>query len=366
MGPLFLCVLNIQNKNNIMANYINTGLTKLARALVRWDPKWLTSWVEVWRTAKALEAHVVGAKHINRITKDNQIARRTILDTCLRYHLTTTPFAKSVSDAFDLKYYLSLNNKTIDYIDQVQAIIGVQPMTGPVSLVYNLAYAMDDGAMKLRVDKNAVEAKTTPLVTCPVEQLESLPNSNVMEDWAMQMTAIQSGHAIITNVLNIIRSTVDEITPISMSATAEEVLINIHRLSNDIAHKTKRGAGNVVVMNQPTFTRLVSFGRRDLFDTLDNVIIDGVTFVGTTAGKAIQLYVSNLLPPDVDALIAYKGGNGDTDSGVIYTPYIPIVTNGVHIDADTFQPQVRLSTRSGCWVSPNVGDYYRAIKLTFE
>jgi hypothetical protein len=46
-------------------------------------------------------------------------------------------------------------------------------------------------------------------------------------------------------------------------------------------------------------------------------------------------------------LMGYKGGTGEMDSGYFYCPYVPLVSSGVVVNADTFNPHVSLMTRYG-------------------
>ena len=47
------------------------------------------------------------------------------------------------------------------------------------------------------------------------------------------------------------------------------------------------------------------------------------------------------------AIVGYKGGSGETDTGYIYAPYLPLMTGGVVVDPNTFQPLVKFMTRYG-------------------
>jgi hypothetical protein len=48
-----------------------------------------------------------------------------------------------------------------------------------------------------------------------------------------------------------------------------------------------------------------------------------------------------------DILIGYKGGSSELDSGYFYCPYIPLMSTGIVMDANTFMPAVSLMTRYG-------------------
>jgi hypothetical protein len=70
-------------------------------------------------------------------------------------------------------------------------------------------------------------------------------------------------------------------------------------------------------------------------------------------------------------LVGYKGGNGETDAGYFYCPYIPLMSSGVVVNPVTFQPVVSLMTRYGRLVLTdptlslgNSADYYGKVAVT--
>jgi len=69
-------------------------------------------------------------------------------------------------------------------------------------------------------------------------------------------------------------------------------------------------------------------------------------------------------------LVGYKGGNGETDTGYFYCPYIPLMSSGVVVNPITFQPVVSLMTRYGKTSFTNTtsslgnsADYYGKINV---
>ena len=70
-------------------------------------------------------------------------------------------------------------------------------------------------------------------------------------------------------------------------------------------------------------------------------------------------------------IMGYKGGNGETDAGYFYAPYIPLMSSGVIVNPTTFQPVVSLMTRYGktSFTDPttslgNSRDYYGNITVS--
>jgi hypothetical protein len=69
-------------------------------------------------------------------------------------------------------------------------------------------------------------------------------------------------------------------------------------------------------------------------------------------------------------LLGYKGGSGEMDSGYFYCPYVPLMSSGVVVDPNTFNPHVSLMTRYGKATFTNTAtslgnsaDYYGRISV---
>ncbi len=163
------------------------------------------------------------------------------------------------------------------------------------------------------------------------------------------------------------------------------VLIN--RVANEIARKTRRGAGNYVVVS-PLVVSVLQSAAKSVFAPAIEGSFKGpnnTMMVGTLNGT-IKVYsylwnqagafqdLSGPGAPAVGAqatdviLVGYKGGNGETDSGYFYCPYIPLMSSGVIVNPVTFQPVVSLMTRYGKCVFTqaqtslgNSADYYGKI-----
>ena len=123
------------------------------------------------------------------------------------------------------------------------------------------------------------------------------------------------------------------------------VLIN--RVANLIAQRTRRGAGNWAVVSPASLTVLQSattsaFARttEGTFETPTNT-----KFVGTLNG-AMRVFVNSYAPDTQPVLVGYKGSS-ETDAAAFYCPYIPLMSSGVVLDPNTFEPVVSFMTRYG-------------------
>lgn len=166
--------------------------------------------------------------------------------------------------------------------------------------------------------------------------------------------------------------------------------ILINKVANEIGAKTRRGPGNWLVGGHLITSLLQSASKSVFAPAVSGSFSDptGNKLVGTLNGQ-MKVYSYNWGLQDAwqldssgstvgmvnavgdageDILIGYKGGSSELDSGYFYCPYIPLMSTGVVMDANTFMPAVSLMTRYGKATFTNTGtslgnsaDYYSRI-----
>ena len=122
--------------------------------------------------------------------------------------------------------------------------------------------------------------------------------------------------------------------------------VQINRVSNLIAQRTRRGAGNWAVVS-PTVLTLLQSATTSAFARTTEGTFEAPTntkFVGTL-NSAMKVYVNGYATTD-DVLIGYKGSS-ESDAAAFYCPYIPLMSSGVVLDPATFEPVVSFMTRYG-------------------
>ena len=133
------------------------------------------------------------------------------------------------------------------------------------------------------------------------------------------------------------------------------VAVVINRVANEIGRKTRRGAANWIVVS-PMMVSVLQSASKSVFAPAVEGSFKGPNnsmLVGTLNGSIkVYSYLFNQNQPGALAsvdqiLIGYKGNTGQTDAGYIFSPYIPIISSGTIIDAQTFTPRVSLMTRYG-------------------
>lgn len=162
------------------------------------------------------------------------------------------------------------------------------------------------------------------------------------------------------------------------------VLIN--KVSNAIAAKTRRGAGNFIVVS-PQIVSVLQSAAKSVFAPAVSGSFEGpnnTRLVGVLNGT-IKVYsflfnasfgtvaAASAVPGGATSsseivLVGYKGGAGETDSGYFYCPYVPLMTSNTVVDPSTYNNQLMVMTRYGkvTFVSnstslANSADYYGKI-----
>lgn len=156
--------------------------------------------------------------------------------------------------------------------------------------------------------------------------------------------------------------------------------VRINEVANEIARKTRRGPGNFIVLS-PMLVSVLQSAAKSVFAPAVEGSFKGpnnTMLVGTLNGTIkVYSYLWNQAQPGSSApfgtdkiLVGYKGGNGETDAGYFYCPYIPLMSSGVVVNPVTMQPVVSLMTRYArvALTDPNTSlgnsaDYYGKINV---
>ena len=286
-------------------------------------------------------------------------------------------------------------------------IVGVQPMTGPVAQIHTLRvrYADSVGAgtsggdaatagdealspfriattysgaqtgkasstatlegtpgnrINVQILKQVVEAKTRKLsarwtfeAAQDAQSMHGLDvEAEIMAALAQEIT-VEIDQEVLGSLSALASTATDNYNQATVSGTATFVgdehaalAVLINRSANKIAQRTRRGAGNWAVVSPSALTVLQSattsaFARstEGTFEAPTNT-----KFVGTL-NSAMKIYVNTYASNDT-VLVGYKGSS-ESDAAAFYCPYIPLMSSGVVLDPNTFEPVVGFMTRYG-------------------
>ena len=285
-------------------------------------------------------------------------------------------------------------------------IIGVQPMTGPVGQIHTLRVRYADNGdgvtagdealspfkiaaaysgnnvdatpranttaalegtpgkrMSIQILKAPVEAKSRKLSarwTFEAAQDAQAQQGIDIEAEIMAALAQEITAEIDQEILNSLRglASVEQTYDQSLvSGTATFVgdehaalAIQINRVANLIAQRTRRGAANWAVVSNQALTILQSATTSAFARTTEGTFEapTNTKFVGTL-NNAMRIYVDAYKSDSDDnnqVLIGYKGPS-EADAPAFYCPYIPLMSSGVVLDPNTFEPVVGFLTRYG-------------------
>ena len=133
------------------------------------------------------------------------------------------------------------------------------------------------------------------------------------------------------------------------------LMFQIEREANEIAKKTRRGKGNIIITSSDVASALQMAGVLDYAPALDsnNLSVDdaGNTFVGVLNGR-YRVYVDPYAVTNAANyfVVGYKGSSS-YDAGMFYCPYVPLQMVRA-VDTSTFQPKIGFKTRYGLVRNP--------------
>ena len=159
-------------------------------------------------------------------------------------------------------------------------------------------------------------------------------------------------------------------TPTYVGDRHASLAILMNQQANIIAQRTRRGSANWCIVS-PTMLSVLQSATTSAFARTTEGTFDAPTnvkFAGTLNGT-MKVFV-NTFAADDNILLGYKGQQ-ESDAAAFYCPYIPLMSSGVVMDPQTFEPVVSFMTRYGYKELSNVAnsfgnaaDYVRKISPT--
>jgi hypothetical protein len=286
-------------------------------------------------------------------------------------------------------------------------LVGVQPMTGPVGQIHTLRVryadsfnstngtdttageealspfkiaegysgnAADDKAaptaaleglagnrMNIQILKQTVEAKTRKLsARWTFESAQDAQSQHgidveaeVMAALAQEITA-EIDREVLSSLRSLAGNALLTYDQAAVSGTATFVgdehaalAVQINRVANVIAQRTRRGAGNYAVVSPFALTILQSATTSAFARTTEGSFEapTNTKFAGTL-NNAMRVYVDTYAGDATGVLIGYKGST-ESEAPAFYCPYIPLMSSGTVLDPSTFEPVVSFMTRYG-------------------
>lgn len=248
--------------------------------------------------------------------------------------------------------------------DSLNDIIGLQPMTGPVGFCFMMKYneqpseSQTEGKrLSLTIEKEVVEAASRKLQSAWTTEAaqDALRFHNIDLDreikYALaQEIATEYVMDVISRLTTLAGDPVKEIE-VTDYPDPNKLLCEINVAANQIAAKTRRGAGNYIICS-PTFVSWLETNELLIpHSPSDNDRQYGsltLKHVGTLNSRPVRVYCNQYSTTD-DVIVGYQGATA-VDAGLILCPYVPAIPTKA-LDLATFQPQMQVVTRYGVAVN---------------
>ena len=279
----------------------------------------------------------VGQIHTLRVRYADSMASSATATTAGEEALSPFKIAEGYSGAGDAATY---NDKTANTTASLEGVAGKR--------------------LSIQILKQTVEAKTRKLSarwTFEAAQDAQAQQGIDIEAEIMAALAQEITAEIDQEILSSLRTlagTVETYDQAAVSGTATFVgdehaalAVQINRVANLIAARTRRGAGNYAVVSPFALTLLQSATTSAFARTTEGTFEapTNTKMVGTLNG-AMKVYVDAYAADSTEVLIGYKGSS-ESDAPAFYCPYIPLMSSGVVLDPSSFEPVVSFMTRYG-------------------
>jgi len=298
-------------------------------------------------------------------------------------HTLRVRYADSVADTSGTPYATSVTagDEALSPFKIAQAYSG-DPATGRASSTSALE-GVPGNRINVQIMKQVVEAKTRKMsarwtfeAAQDAQAMHGLDvEAEIMAALAQEIT-VEIDQEII-NSLSALAAQEFTYNQANVSGTATFVgdehaalAVLINRAANLIAQRTRRGAGNWAIVSPAALTVLQSATTSAFARTTEGTFEapTNTKFVGTLNG-AMRIYVNSYANDSTPVLVGYKGSS-EADAAAFYCPYIPLMSSGVVLDPQTFEPVVGFMTRYG-YVEltntasslGNAGDYVSEIAI---
>lgn len=297
---------------------------------------------------------------------DQSLVRLLLTNQLLSLNSSIT--AEGRTDASDIRKRVMMNasKQMIRKVIGLRGVIAIQPMQGPVGLVYLLQFSAGDESgqeIRLCINTHTTEARTRklrPTLTLEAMQdLQSFYKLDVEQEVAAVLASACAegfGQEVVQDLLSLADANVDVVLDNQQpSNNAVRLIVGINQAAARIAMRTRRGVGNYIIASPAAVDVLSTPGAGFVFcrdeDTQGMMSCRKVGVMELGGNKAYTVYESMEPVLSIDGketiIVGYKGGTGEVDAGYILSPYVPILSGGVSIDPNTYQPQIPLMTRYG-------------------
>lgn len=329
---------------------------------------------EIKQTAALMENATMGATNSANVATLNKVIlpviRRVMPTVIANEIIGVQPMTGPVAQVHTLRVryadtvpgYVQAGNEALSPFDIARAYSGnTNSVQAPAGAPTTMLEGQAGKRLSIQIVKEVVEAKTRKLSarwTFEAAQDAQAQQGIDIEAEIMAALAQEITAEIDQEILTSLRALPGAPTAIfdqsQVSGTPHFVgdvhaalAILINRQANLIAARTRRGAGNWVVVS-PTALTILQSATTSAFARTTEGAFEAPTntkYVGML-NNSMRVYVDQYAQDSTPVLVGYKG-QGEIDAAAYYCPYVPLTSSGVVIDPNTFEPVVSFMSRYG-------------------
>lgn len=294
-------------------------------------------------------------------------------------------------------FILKLLPPLLENISLLNKFVSIQPLKGPVGMVHFLAWNEQE-KQTLEIQRKAVECytrKSKSRFSIEAKQDVSTLHGIDIQEEIINMIVDNITFEFMKDILQ--HFNVKEQYNINNPSFENSIQPKLDGLRNQIAKNTKRGSGNVLIMNPIVYDRFFynNYLRKSIENNniIDNKIREiktkklskedldekvkklsqsyenipkNISELNYTLDCAYESTTTTIIVTSAieeeNVIVTYAGSNS-IDKSVIFSPYVLLLISSSSLVEETFQPQIPLLTRYALNTTPNHENYYEVLKI---
>ena len=290
--------------------------------------------------------------------KDNQLWVKTILQNHVdRVLVDNLIHAQQPRQCISELHLFNIVTKTLKKLEVMADIIDIQPLTTPYGNTSHIEYTTGTHESELRTLRLEVVKRSCGALTRSLNvqwSMDTMADLNTVTADAAKATALFEDVAATSIAETIIGEIFHQLIHASdANASVYETFklvpstpsgFKVRHLQQSIAHQTKRGSGNYIIVPTDGYLTFESLSK-DWFVPNGNKIdwCNPISLVGHLPDGQTKVYVTNASAAANRLIVGYHG-TSHLDGALTYSPY-QLLNVSAAIDPNTYAPVTNAFTR---------------------
>jgi hypothetical protein len=300
------------------------------------------------------------------------VAAENVIDAAFEQYELNPKLANTVS----LTLLITSNYRAIvNIVTQLRPLICIQPIKYDVGIVKLIQYIRDaENYLTLGITDFPVEAVTyrSHATFSPITNSDLLVYNGIdLECEIIRNLAKSISEEVINMVLEDIifahsKPIFKTITANMLKVTSSghgkypDFVFEINKAGTDIAHRTRRGAGNVLITSPKFLPYLEEFCDFVSKEEVEGFDASKLTYVGQLH-NCMQVFCTPLLREKI--IIGYKGQQTELDGSYCYALNQPLIYTGNVSNPETFEPTPSFMHKFAKCIKDT--EHYRVLDIEF-